>query len=251
MRICGMPVTMRRLPIADPQNVILSLQDEIRRSEESRYDHRLHAVLLVAQGMSGQHVAQVLGDAHRTVAYWVTRFEERGFLGLTNEAPPGRTPSISQTQLKETKVSCECPLRLKASRCNGTARPCLCICSGDGASHWGAGNASACFVSWAFGSESPGRRWPMPILSGRRHKNNFTSWPGIKWWIFGPSMRSDSNSTVRPVGCGYRWRSRTLSCFIIPPGTGSVILAPCASGMGSSCAVVKKSVSTPRHSSRF
>jgi transposase len=100
MRICGMLVTMRRPPIADPQNAILSLQDEIRRSEESRYDHKLHAVLLVAQGMSGHHVAQMLGDAPRTVAYWVTRFEERGFSGLTDEARPGRTPSISPTQLK-------------------------------------------------------------------------------------------------------------------------------------------------------
>jgi hypothetical protein len=44
---------MKRLTISDPQSAILSLQDEIRRTEESRYDHRLHAVLLVAQGMSG------------------------------------------------------------------------------------------------------------------------------------------------------------------------------------------------------
>jgi hypothetical protein len=33
------------------------MQGEIRRSEESRYDHRLHGVLLVAQGMSCPEVA--------------------------------------------------------------------------------------------------------------------------------------------------------------------------------------------------
>jgi transposase len=78
----------------------LSLQDEIRRTEESRYDHRLHAVLLVAQGMSGHQVAQLLGDAARTVAYWVTRFEERGFSGLMDEARTGRIPSLSPSQLQ-------------------------------------------------------------------------------------------------------------------------------------------------------
>ena len=43
---------MKILKIGDAENVTLGLQDEIRRSEESRYDHRLHGVLLVAQGMN-------------------------------------------------------------------------------------------------------------------------------------------------------------------------------------------------------
>jgi hypothetical protein len=33
---------MRALQIADAETMALGLQDEIRRSEESRYDHRLH-----------------------------------------------------------------------------------------------------------------------------------------------------------------------------------------------------------------
>ena len=40
---------MRTVTVADAGNVILGLQDEIRRSQEARYDHRLHGVLLVAQ----------------------------------------------------------------------------------------------------------------------------------------------------------------------------------------------------------
>jgi transposase len=91
---------MKRLTISDPESAILSLQDEIRRTEESRYDHRLHAVLLVAQGMSGRQVAQLLGDASRSVKYWVTRFEERGFSGLMDGARAGRTSSLSTAQLQ-------------------------------------------------------------------------------------------------------------------------------------------------------
>lgn len=43
--------TMKRIHIADAEVVVLALQDEIRRSDESRYDHRLHGVLMVAQGL--------------------------------------------------------------------------------------------------------------------------------------------------------------------------------------------------------
>jgi hypothetical protein len=43
---------MKRIHIADAEIVILALQDEIRRSDESRYDHRLHGLLMVAQGLS-------------------------------------------------------------------------------------------------------------------------------------------------------------------------------------------------------
>ncbi|MBU7046335.1 MAG: transposase, partial [Theionarchaea archaeon] len=39
---------MKRLTILNAQQAILVLQDEIRRSKDASYDHRLHAVLLVA-----------------------------------------------------------------------------------------------------------------------------------------------------------------------------------------------------------
>src|ERR1039458_206762 len=73
---------MRALTIADSAAMILGLQDEIRRSEESRYDHRLHGVLLVAQGMTCPEVARLLGDAPRSVEYWVRGFEAKGLAGL-------------------------------------------------------------------------------------------------------------------------------------------------------------------------
>jgi hypothetical protein len=43
---------MKRVHTADPEILISALQDEIRSSDESRYDHRLHGVLMVAQGLS-------------------------------------------------------------------------------------------------------------------------------------------------------------------------------------------------------
>ena len=83
-------VVMRPLTIVDAPNIVLGLQDEIRRSEESRYDHRLHGVLLVAQGMTCPEVSRLLGDAPRSVEYWVQRFESRGLAGLQEGERSGR-----------------------------------------------------------------------------------------------------------------------------------------------------------------
>jgi transposase len=89
---------MRPLTINDP-DIILGLQDEIRRSEESRYDHRLHGVLLVAQGMTCPEVARLLGDAPRSVQYWLKRFEEDGLAGLSEKERSGRPRALSEKQL--------------------------------------------------------------------------------------------------------------------------------------------------------
>lgn len=87
---------MRALSIGNHEEMVLALQDEIRRSSEARYDHRLHAVLLVAQGMSCRRVADVLGDAPRTVEYWVHRFQRDGFGGLSDGERSGRPSRLSK-----------------------------------------------------------------------------------------------------------------------------------------------------------
>lgn len=92
---------MKPLKIADAASMVLGLQDEIRRSEESRYDHRLHGVLLVAQGMTCPEVGRVLGDAPRSVEYWVRRFEARGLAGLVEGERSGRPRRLSEPQLRE------------------------------------------------------------------------------------------------------------------------------------------------------
>lgn len=92
---------MKKLTVSDAETVILALQDEIRRSSESRYDHRLHGLLLIAQGMSATQVARLLGDAPRTVAYWVRRFEEEGLAGLVDGERPGRPRRLNEEQVSQ------------------------------------------------------------------------------------------------------------------------------------------------------
>ena len=68
-------------------------------SPQARYDHRRHGLLLVAQGISCGQVGQLLGDAPRTVAYWVHRFEAEGLAGLVDGERPGRPPRLDDQQL--------------------------------------------------------------------------------------------------------------------------------------------------------
>ncbi len=77
---------MRKLEIKDADIVQIAVQQEILRSEDSRYDHRLHGILLVYSGKSCNEVAELFGHSPRTVQYWVRRFERSGFAGL-QEAP--------------------------------------------------------------------------------------------------------------------------------------------------------------------
>ena len=95
---------MKALIIDNAEDVILALQDEIRRNDEARYDHRLHALLLVAQGMSCRQVAQLLGDSPRIVAYWVNRFENEGFAGLVDAERLGRPCRLNSDQLSELEL---------------------------------------------------------------------------------------------------------------------------------------------------
>ena len=90
---------MKKAKIKDAETVILILQDEIRRSYEARYDHRLHAILMVAQGISCRNVAQLLGDSPRTVAYWVNRFEAEGLSGLADADRSGRPSRLDEQQI--------------------------------------------------------------------------------------------------------------------------------------------------------
>jgi len=92
---------MKALTITEASTIVFGLQDEIRRSAESRYDHRLHGVLLVAQGVNCCRVAELLGDAPRTVEYWVRRFEEKGLAGLQEGQRPGRPSRLNPQQVAE------------------------------------------------------------------------------------------------------------------------------------------------------
>lgn len=90
---------MKAHTIDDPA-LILGLQDEIRRSDEARYDHRLHAVLAIAHGMKCREVSAFLGDSSRTIQSWMKRFQEEGLAGLADADRPGRPRRLTAAQME-------------------------------------------------------------------------------------------------------------------------------------------------------
>ncbi len=89
---------MKRLEIANPEIMRIAIQQEIARSDESRYDHRLHGLLLVSNGQSCQQVAELFGEDRRTVQRWVKRFAAQGLDGLREGEHTGRPASLDARQ---------------------------------------------------------------------------------------------------------------------------------------------------------
>jgi transposase len=89
---------MRKLQIENPEVMQVAIQQEIGRSEESRYDHRLHGLLLVTTGQSCREVARLFGEDASTVQRWVRRFEDRGLEGLREGERPGRPRQLDAGQ---------------------------------------------------------------------------------------------------------------------------------------------------------
>ena len=89
---------MRKLEISDREIMGLAIQQEISRSEEARYDHRLHGVLLVCRGLSCYEVGDLFGQHSTTIQRWVRSFEKNGFAGLADGERPGRPSSLTAEQ---------------------------------------------------------------------------------------------------------------------------------------------------------
>ena len=95
---------MRRLQIDESGMIRIAIQQEIGRSEESRYDHRLHGLLLLAAGHSCQDVAALFGEDDTTVQRWVHRFEQGGLEALRESERPGRPRSLDAAQRRELQA---------------------------------------------------------------------------------------------------------------------------------------------------
>ena len=92
---------MRKLQIEDAEVMRIAIQQEIARSEESRYDHRLHGLLLVTAGQSCRQVAELFGENGTTVQRWVQRFEDGGLEALREGERPGRPRMLEASQWRK------------------------------------------------------------------------------------------------------------------------------------------------------
>ena len=100
---------MEKLIFDDSEIVKVALQQEISRSPESRYDHRLHGLLFLCHGMSTYEVGNLLGHSPRTIQYWFHRFQEEGLMGLLDAEGRGRRSSLNPRQQKQLEADLRKP----------------------------------------------------------------------------------------------------------------------------------------------
>jgi len=91
---------MRKLEVPNKSALISACKEETTRNRESRFLHRLHCVLLVAQGCNCYQVAGWFGEHPCTVERWVHYFHEYDLEGLRDEQKTGRPRKVRDDQLK-------------------------------------------------------------------------------------------------------------------------------------------------------
>lgn len=89
------------------------LRKETARTTESRFLHRLHALVLIERGLSCRAVAKMLGDSPRTVAHWLHRFRTIGLNGLRDTPVSGRPPRLTFEQVDAIRE------HLRQTNCSG------------------------------------------------------------------------------------------------------------------------------------
>ena len=86
---------VKRITIPNAEAFVAAIQDEISKTREGRYFHRLHVVLYVLHGASPYEAAQLYGHSPRTIQYWVHRLLSDGLAGLREGDRPGRPSRLS------------------------------------------------------------------------------------------------------------------------------------------------------------
>lgn len=91
---------MRKLRLSNAKWVREVIHASVKTSCEAYFLHRLHCVLLVAEGRSCYEVARWFGEAPRTIERWVHAIDEYGLEGLREHYSGGRPTRLAGKQMQ-------------------------------------------------------------------------------------------------------------------------------------------------------
>jgi transposase len=78
---------------------------ELYRSERHpKLKERFHALFLMHELKNCTEVAKILKRSRRSIQLWVNAFNEGGLEEIIPNAPPGRPPRLSESQMEELKT---------------------------------------------------------------------------------------------------------------------------------------------------
>jgi transposase len=95
---------LRKLQLSNTSDLLCSLKEVITHNPESRFLHRLHCVLLVAQGCSCYRIAEWFGENPRTIERWVHYAQEFGIEGLKDDQKAGRPSKVRDDHITQLRI---------------------------------------------------------------------------------------------------------------------------------------------------
>lgn len=203
---------MRPPEITHADIMRVAIQQEIVRSNESRYDHRLHGVLLVGSGLRTYELAELFGQSARTVQYRVQRFERRGLAGPQEIERPGRPARLAPATLQQVgKGLRRDPPELGYAQTLWDGKLLSHHLDATYHVYLGVRQCQRLFARLGFR-----RRKLRPVIAQadpaaeRTFKNSGASREAMKW-TSGAKTNATSSSTVRAERCGYLPKTPTRS----------------------------------------
>ncbi len=94
---------MKRIIIPDAESYLTALQDELGRTRDVHYFHRLEVLRYVLQGHNPYEAAQVFNHSPRSIHNWLHRLLDQGLSGLQDEPRSGRPARLSQAELAQLR----------------------------------------------------------------------------------------------------------------------------------------------------
>lgn len=103
---------MRKLTLGSAQRARDLIHRSLKTSCEQRFLHRLHCVLLIAEGRSCYEVARWFGEDPRTIERWVHALDLHGVEGLREHHAGGRPAKLAGEQAQRLALDLQNPPRL-------------------------------------------------------------------------------------------------------------------------------------------
>ncbi len=100
---------MRKLCLSSEKGLRELIQALVKTSCEPHFLHRLHCVLLVAEGRSCYEVARWFGEDPRTIERWVHALDDYGIEGLREHRAGGRPAKLADEQLQHLAFDLQKP----------------------------------------------------------------------------------------------------------------------------------------------
>jgi transposase len=98
---------MRRLEISGKEALLALLKASVHESDEAAFLHRMHCLVLIAEGFGCYEVARWFGNSPRTLERWIHSYERFGCEGLKEDKKPGPLGRLDFDQIQALRRDIE------------------------------------------------------------------------------------------------------------------------------------------------